>query len=150
MKTVNPYLNFPGNTEEAFGFYRSVFGGDFLGVVRFRDFGDNPMSVPESDQDKIAHIALPLGEDTILMGTDALESLGHALTPGNNFYITLEAETEGEADRLFDALSAGGRVEMPLGRTEWAEKYGSCADKFGVQWMVSYTGEVEFQYPTQT
>jgi PhnB protein len=150
MKTVNPYLNFPGNTEEAFGFYRSVFGGDFLGVVRFRDFGDNPMSVPESDQDKIAHIALPLGEDTILMGTDALESLGHALTPGNNFYITLEAETEGEADRLFDALSAGGRVEMPLGRTEWAEKYGSCADKFGVQWMVSYTGEVEFQYPPET
>lgn len=143
MKTVNPYLNFDGNTEEAFTFYRSVFGGEFLAVVRFRDFGDNAMGVPEKDLDRIAHIALPIGTN-VLMGTDALESLGQSLTVGNNFYITLEAETADEADGLFEELAAGGRTEMPLQRTEWAEKYGMCSDRFGVQWMVSYTGSVRF------
>jgi PhnB protein len=102
------------------------------------------MTVAAQDRDKIAHIALPLGDGNILMGTDALESMGKPLTVGNNFYIALEAESEEEADRLFDALADGGSVEMALQRTEWAEKYGSCVDKYGVQWMVSYTGEVVF------
>ena len=145
MKSANPYLNFPGNTEEAFTFYRSVFGGDFLAVVRFRDFGDNAMGAPESELDRIAHIALPLGETNILMGTDVLGSQGQSLTMGNNFYITLEPESAEEAERLFGSLSGGGRVEMPLQQTEWAEKYGACADRFGVQWMVSYTGSVKFR-----
>ena len=144
MKAVNPYLNFSGNTEEAFNFYRSVFGGEFLGVLRFRDFGESGMRVSEGDQDKIAHIALPLGKDTMLMGTDALESHGRTLMVGNNVYFNLEAESDEEADRLLNALSAGGRTEMPLQKTEWAEKYGSCVDRFGVQWMVNYTGSVQF------
>jgi PhnB protein len=141
---VNPYLNFNGNTEEAFEFYRSVFGGEFVDVMRFRDFGDNPMGVPQEELDKIAHIALPLGIDNLLMATDNLESWGKALTVGNNFYIAIESETTGEAARLFDALSHGGQVEMELQQTEWAEKYGTCTDRYGVQWMVMYTGSVQF------
>jgi PhnB protein len=141
MKNVNPYLNFPGNTEEAFGFYRSVFGGEFPMVLRFRDFGPE-MDGP--DGDKLAHIALPLGHGSMLMGTDALESHGRTLTMGNNFSISLEAETSGEAERLFGALSAGGRTDMPLGRTEWAELYGMCTDRYGVQWMVNFPGSVRF------
>lgn len=144
MKGANPYLNFNGNTEEAFNFYKSVFGGEFLAVVRFKDFGANPTATPEQDREKIAHIALPLGGGVILMATDALESRGQVLRPGNNFYIALEAETADEADRVFNALSAGGKLEMPLQKTEWAEKYGICADKFDVPWMISYTGSVQF------
>lgn len=143
MKAANPYLNFSGNAEEAFTFYRSVFGGDFLGVVRFRDFPDNGMGVPEADLDKIAHIALPLGEGNLLMATDVVGSW-KTPTLGNNFYIHLEAESREEAERLFGALSQGGEIEMPLQATEWAEQYGVCADRFGVQWMVSYTGDVQF------
>lgn len=139
MKAVNPYLNFNGNTEEAFTFYRSVFGGEFLGgVIRYKDA---PMGEPEEDRNKIAHVALSLGKDTVLMGTDALESLGHSLTVGNNFYINIETDSAEEAERLFNALSAGGQIEMPLQETEWAKKFGSCVDQFGVQWMVNYTGE---------
>jgi PhnB protein len=132
MKAANPYLNFDGNTEAAFNFYKSVFGGEFLAVLQFKDFGGNDMGVPASDLNKIAHIALPLGNGSMLMGTDVLKSMNMSLTVGNNFYITLEPETEQEAQSLFDALSAGGRIEMALQKTQWAQKYGSCADKFGV------------------
>jgi PhnB protein len=144
MKAVNPYLNFNGNTEEAFAFYRSVFGGDFFGLIRYRDFGDNAMGAPDSDLDKIAHVALPLGKDNLLMGTDVLESQGQGFSVGNNVYIHLEADSAEDADRLFSGLAAGGQTQMPLQQTEWAEQYGVCADRFGVQWMVSYTGSVEF------
>lgn len=139
MRAANPYLNFKGNTEEAFNFYRSVFGGEFRQLMRFRDFADNPMGVAEHELDKIAHIALPLGPNAVLMGTDALESW--PFTMGNNFYITLDAESGEEADRLFDALSAGGQVEMALEKTEWAEKYGHCVDRYGARWMVIYSNE---------
>lgn len=144
MKVVNPYLNFHGNTGEAFTFYKSVFGGEFLQVLRFRDFPDNSMGVSEADLDKIAHIALPLGPHNILMGTDYVDSLPQAFNAGNNFSLTIESETGEEAEGIFEALSAGGEVEMPLGQTEWAEKYGICKDKFGVQWMVNYEGSVQF------
>jgi PhnB protein len=145
MKAANPYLTFNGNAEEAFGFYRSVFGGEFPMVLRYRDFPDNPMEAPEDELDRIAHIALPLGE-SMLMGMDALGSQGGA-TIGNNFHIVVEAESAVEADRLFDVLAEGGSVEMPLQETEWAEKYGICTDRFGVQWMVDYTN-VEFELPS--
>jgi PhnB protein len=144
MNAANPYLNFDGNTEEAFTFYKSVFGGEFLTVLRFRDFDDNSMGVPERDLDKIAHISLPLGTDNVLMATDVLQSMPMTLTVGNNFYIHVEPENETEAETLFSALSAGGRIEMALQKTPWAEKYGTCADRFGVQWMVNYTGGVQF------
>jgi PhnB protein len=140
MKAVNPYLNFKGNTEEAFGFYKSVFGGEFAGVLRFRDFGENTMGIPEHDLDKIAHIGLPLGGGAMLMGTDVVDGMPGNFIVGTNFYITLEPDTADEAKALF----AGGRTEMPLQTTQWAELYGSCVDKFGVQWMVNYTGSVQF------
>ncbi|MGH7458651.1 MAG: VOC family protein [Longimicrobiaceae bacterium] len=140
MKAVNPYLNFDGNAEEAFNFYKSVFGGEFLAVIRFRDFGNNPMDVPEEDRNKVAHIALPLKEDTLLMGSDVLQSMKHSHKVGNNSYINLETESAEEAERLFNALSPGGQIEMPLQKTEWAEKFGMYGDKFGVQWMVNYSG----------
>lgn len=143
MKSVNPYLNFAGNTEEAFRFYQTVFGGE-LQTVRFKDFPDNSMGVPEADLDKIAHIALPLRNGSMLMGTDTLESFGQELTAGNNFSITLEAESAEEAETLFNALADGGEVGMPLAKTEWAEQYGMCTDKFGIQWMVNYTGDAQF------
>lgn len=144
MKTAHPYLNFSGNTEEVFNFYKSVFGVEFLSVVRFKDFGDNGMGVSEEDLNKIAHIALPLGNGVVLMGTDTVESMGKPLTMGNNFYITIDPESSEEADRLFNGLSSDGQIEMPLQKTEWAEKYGSLIDKFGVQWMINYEGNVKF------
>ena len=144
MKAANPYLNFNGNTEDAFNFYRTVFGGEFLGMLRYRNFGDNAMQAPEGDLDKIAHVALPLGNTNILMGTDVLESLGQTLTVGNNVFFNLEADSDEEAERLFNALAAGGRIAMQLEKTEWAEKYGVCTDQFGVQWMGNYTGDVQF------
>lgn len=140
---VNPYLNFPGNTEEAFNFYKSVFGGDFVSVTRFRDFGENGMGVPEDELDKIANIGLPLGKDTILMATDAVSGW-QPFVAGNNFYIALDVDSAEEAERLFGALSEGGQTEMALQPTEWAEKYGSCVDRFGTRWMVMYTGDVRF------
>jgi PhnB protein len=146
IKGVNPYVNFNGNTEQAFEFYRSVFGGDFLGVVRYRDFP--AMGAADADLDRIAHIALPLGEDNMLMGTDVSESAGHRLNAGNNLYIHLEMDGTEEATRVFEALTAGGDAEMPLSKTEWAELFGSGTDPFGVKWMISFTGDVQFDHDT--
>lgn len=135
--TVNPYLNFNGNTEEAFNFYKSVFGGEFLAIMRF---SDNPGcgEIPEAEKGKIMHIALPIGKGTVLMATDALESMGQKLTFGNNFYISLAPESKEEAERLFNGLSAGGKIEMPLQDMFWGDYFGTFADKFGVQWMINY------------
>jgi PhnB protein len=139
MKAANPYLNFQGNTEEAFEFYRSVFGGAFLAVMRYKDFPDLAMEVPEAERGLIAHIALGIG-DSMIMGTDSLESMGQTLTVGNNLFITLEPESREEAEAVFAALAEGGVVGMPLQATEWAELHGNLTDRFGVQWMVDYSG----------
>jgi PhnB protein len=143
-KSAHPYLNFKGNTKEAFAFYRSVFGGEFEAVIRYRDFGNGCRGMADHELDKVAHIALPLGPDAWLMGTDVVDPMPMPLTQGNNFSIALEPESADEAERLFFALSAGGKAEMPLQRTGWAEKFGCCVDRFGVRWMVSYAGTVEF------
>lgn len=137
MAAINPYLNFNGNTEEAFNFYKSVFGGEFLAVMRFKDNAECA-KVSESDKNRIMHIALPIGNGNILMATDSLESLGQKLTVGNNFYICLSPESKEEAEKLFNGLSADGKIEMPLQDMFWGAYYGSFADKFGVQWMVNY------------
>lgn len=138
MKSINPYLNFAGNTEEAFNFYKSVFGGEFMTVIRFKDMPMEGMEVPQADQDKIMHMALPIGNGTILMATDVLESLGQKLTVGNNSYIYLGAESKEEADSLFSKLSSGGDVEMEMADVPWGSYFGSFKDKFGVMWMVDY------------
>jgi PhnB protein len=143
MKAVNPYLNLPGTSEEAFTFYRSVFGGEFS-VVRYRDFPDNPMGVAEADLDKIANIALPIGGNTVLMATDVVGAFPTELRRGNDFHITLEPDTKDEAGSLFQALSSGGQVTMPLRQTEWAELFGEVTDRFGVQWMINFKGAVEY------
>lgn len=144
MKVANPYLNFADNTKEAFEFYRSIFGGEFTNVTRFRDMGGNEMGLAEEELDGIANIGLPIGNGNVLMATDTVEAFGKPLNTGNNFYVALEADTAEEAETVFGKLADGGVVEMPLQQVEWAEKYGSLTDRFGVQWMVMYTGDVKF------
>lgn len=138
MKVVNPYLNFNGNTEEAFNFYKSVFGGEFRMLMRFKDTPEAG-NIPANVQNQIMHVALPLGKDNVLMGTDAPESMGFNLTVGNNVYISIHTESREEADKLFNGLSAGGKVQMPMADMFWGDYYGDFADKFGVHWMISYT-----------
>jgi PhnB protein len=138
MKAINPYLNFLGNTEEAFNFYKSVFGGEFTTLQRFRDTPDGD-KVPVGEADKIMHVSLPIGS-SVLMGTDSLESMGHPpLQSGNNLHLTVEPDSEEEATRIFNSLSAGGKVTMPLARTFWGAYFGMLVDRFGVSWMVNYT-----------
>ncbi len=137
MATLNPYLNFNGNTEEAFNFYKSVFGGEFAMVQRFKDT-PAASNTPIKDLNKIMHIALPIGKGNILMATDALESMGQKLMPGNNFHLSFSADSEAETEKLFKGLSSGGNVMVPLSKQFWGAYFGMCTDKFGVQWMVSY------------
>ena len=137
MLSINPYLNFQGNTEEAFNFYKSAFGGEFAVLQRFKDV-PNSGKMSAEDENKIMHVSLPIGNGNILMGTDALESMGQKLITGDNFSISINAESEAEADKIFAALSAGGKVEMALEKTFWGAYFGMFKDKFGIQWMVNY------------
>ena len=140
MSRVSTYLNFPGNTEEAFAFYQSVFQTEYsCHIARFRDAPPNPgcPPLPEADQNKILHIELPTLGDHVLMGTDTLESMGMSCKQGNNLHINLEPDTREEADRLFNALSEGGKVEMPIQDMFWGAYFGSFTDKFGINWMVN-------------
>jgi PhnB protein len=137
MTKLYPYLNFSGNAEEAFEFYKSVFGGEFKSVVRFKDMPMEGVDIPESDQDKIMHIALPIG-DTLLMASDTLEALGQQLVQGNNNYVCVVPESREEAGRIFNALSRGADIEMPISDQPWGDYFGSLKDKFGVMWMVDY------------
>lgn len=138
MAQVSTYLNFERETEQAFKFYRSVFGGDFLGPIhRFRDMPAAPGQPPigEADKDLVMHVALPILGGHVLMGTDAPPSMGFKLAQGNNVYINLQPDTRAETDRLFAALAAGGKVEMPLEEMFWGDYFGSLADRFGIHWM---------------
>jgi PhnB protein len=137
MAAVNPYLNFNGTTEEAFNFYKSVFGGEFLQVMKFKETPEKD-KLPAEAQDKIMHISLPIGNGNILMGTDALECMGQYLKQGNNFHLSVEAESKEEADKYLKGLSAGGKVTMPLADTFWGAYFGMTTDKYGVNWMISY------------
>ena len=134
---INPYLNFPGNTEEAFNFYRSVFGGEFALLLRFKDTPE-AARVPADLQDKIMHIALPLSKTNVLMGTDALESMGHKTTSGTNHHLSVHTNSEAETKTVFDALADGGTVTVPLDKTFWGAYFGMLTDRYGIQWMVSY------------
>lgn len=142
MPKVSTYLNFNRNTEEAFNFYRKVFGGEFTGgISRFRDIPPsvNTPQLPDADRNLVMHVVLPILGGHNLMGTDAPESMGFKVNFGNNVYINLEPDTRVETKRLFNALSSGGRVEMELQEMFWGDYYGSCKDKFGVQWMFNCT-----------
>ena len=140
MKAVNPYLNFNGNTEEAFNFYKSVFGGEFLALQRYKDIPDSK-NIPAEAKEKLMHIALQIFDNVILMGTDAIESMGQNCIIGNNMHISLEAESKEEADKLFYALSEGGAVKNPIQDMFWGDYFGNFSDKFGVGWMVSFSNQ---------
>ena len=139
MAKFNVYLNFPGNTEEAFAFYRTIFGGEFSAVVRFKDMPMPGERLPEEAADKIMHIGLPVGQGDVLMASDSLESFGPKLVQGNNVYISVHPDSREEAGRIFAALSAGGSIEMPIADQPWGDYWGSLKDKFGVLWMVNHT-----------
>ena len=139
MARVSTYLNFLRNTEEAFNFYKTVFGGEFggMGIVRFKDMPPREGMPPLAEQDKnlILHIELAITGGHIIMATDALESMGFTINFGNNVHINLEPDTRAETKKLFTALSDGGKITMELQDMFWGTYYGSCTDKFGVQWM---------------
>jgi PhnB protein len=138
---TNTYLNFARETAEAFEFYRTVFGTEYeSGVSRMGDGPPQEGMPPLSDADKdlVMHVALPILGGHMLMGTDAPESFGFSLNAGNNVYISLEPDTIADTERLFSALSAGGTVTTPLQEMFWGAQYGSCVDRFGVQWMVNF------------
>lgn len=137
MAKLNPYLNFDGTCEAAFNFYRSVFGGEFLGGVnKMKDIPD--MDIPEEAKNRVMHVGLPIGQD-VLMGSDVFP--GQPFTVGNNHYVSIFPESREEADRLFGALSEGGEVEMPMEDQFWGDYFGSLKDKFGVGWMINYNSE---------
>lgn len=137
MLVVNPYLNFNGNTEEAFNFYKSVFGGEFAVVMRFKD-GPEASTLPEEDQNKLMHIALPLGPGNMLMGTDALESAMGLVTMGSNFSLTISCESKEEADKFHAGLSQDQQKGGPMKEEFWGDYFGWVTDKFGISWMISY------------
>ena len=139
MASVNPYLNFNGNCQEVFNFYKSVFGGEFSALMRFKDMpveyqGD------KSESEKIMHIALPIGQGTMLMGSDTPAAMGSTVQ-GNNFGIAINTASEAEANKLFKGLSTGGQVTMPLEKAFWGDYFGMLDDKFGISWMVSFSPE---------
>jgi PhnB protein len=139
MTTVNVYLTFNGNCEEAFNFYKSVFGGDFTYVGRFKDMppmGDKPMS--DADGEKIMHMSLPVSKETSLMGSDTAEGFGPPFQVGNNFSISINTDSKDEANRLFNNLSVGGQIVMPMDNTFWGSYFGMFTDKYNINWMVSF------------
>jgi len=140
MATINPYLSFNGNCEEAFNFYKSVFGTEWCGdIMRYKDMPPSPeFPMPKEMENKIMHIALKIGKHNDLMGADMCEGFGPTPVAGSNFSICITADTEAEAKRLFSELSAGGQVTMPLEKQFWGALFGCCTDKFGIGWMVSF------------
>ena len=140
MATVSTYFNFPRCTEEAFAFYRSVFGGDFRGPVhRFGEMPSSPGQPPlaEADKNLVMHMELPILGGHVLMGTDAPESMGFTVTPGNLVHLNLQTDTREQSDHLFKGLSAGGKVDMPMADMFWGAYFGSLTDRYGVRWMVN-------------
>lgn len=137
MSAVNPYLTFTDNCEEAFKFYQSVFGGEFPGGIM--RFGESPKEYQggEGDKNKVMHVALPIGKNTMLMGSDSPADAG-AVVKGTNLSIAFSPDSEEEATRVFNGLAAGGQVTMPLGKVFWGAFFGMLTDKFGVHWMVNY------------
>jgi PhnB protein len=140
MATLNTYLTFDGNCEEAFNFYKSVFGGEFQYIGRFKDMpaDDKSMSVPKEHAERIMHVSLPISKETILMGCDTAGEWAANHKQGNNFSISITADSKEEADNIFNGLAKGGVVSMPLTVTFWSAYFGTLTDKFGINWMMSW------------
>jgi PhnB protein len=137
MALINPYINFNGNAEEAFNFYKSVFGGEFAQIMRFKDLASAEFPVSESEANKIMHIALPIGNN-VLMANDVPEILGKVNENENRSKISISAESKEEADKLFNGLSSGGQIEMPIADSPWGSYFGMFRDKYGIEWMVDF------------
>lgn len=137
--TVNIYLTFNGNCEEAFQFYKAVFGGEFSYVGKFGDMPpqEGMPAIPDSEKNKIMHIGLPISKETILMGSDASDAFGNVTTIGDNFSVSINTDSIDEANRLFNALSEKGKINMPLSKTFWGAYFGMFTDRFGINWMVN-------------
>ena len=142
MASINPHINFNGNAEEAFNFYKSVFGGEFATIVRFKDLASAEFPVPEKEADKIMHIALPIGK-SILMANDVPEILGRTNENENRSKIVISAESKEEADKLFSGLSVGGQIEMPISDSPWGTYFGMFRDKYGIEWMVDFDSRLK-------
>ena len=147
MAQINPYIHFNGNAEEAFTFYKSVFGGEFAMIMRFKDMSspENPLS--ENEANKIMHIALPIGKNSVLMASDTPEFMGRHNENENRSKISISAESKEEADKIFNGLSADGKIEMPIAESPWGSYFGMFRDKYGIEWMVDfdpkYKGQTE-------
>jgi PhnB protein len=137
MATINPYINFNGNAEEAFNFYKSVFGGEFDSVVRFKDLAGPDFPVPENEANKIMRITLPIGGN-MLIANDVPESLGPVNENENRSKISVSADSREEAEKIFAGLTVGGEIEMPLGDSPWGTYFGMFRDKFGIEWTVEF------------
>ncbi len=136
MKTINPYLNYKGTAEQAFNLYKAVLGGEIVSLQRYKDIPG--YEVAEADQDKLMHISLMINKDNILMATDAVDNMGEKMVEGNNFSLSISADSEAEADRIFKELAEGGVAKMPMQKTFWGAYFGMLNDRFGIQWMVSF------------
>ena len=139
MTTIHPWINFNGNAEEAFSFYKSVFGGEFTKVVRFKDIASTEFPVPEKEENKIMHIALPIGTGATLIANDVPEILGRVNERENRSKILVNTESKEEADRLFTGLSAGGEVEGPMGDGPYGSYMGMFRDKYGIEWIIEFS-----------
>jgi PhnB protein len=137
MAQINPHINFNGNAEEAFAFYKSVFGGEFAIIMRFKEISSPEFPVAENDANKIMHIALPIGKN-VLMANDVPESMGQTNENENRSKISISAESKEEADKLFNGLSVGGQIEAPIGDSPWGSYFGMFRDKYGIEWMVDF------------
>lgn len=137
---VNPYVNFDGQAEEAFHFYKSIFGGEFIANMKMSE-APGTENLPDDERNRTMHISLPLGKDTILMASDILPSAGHTLNKGNNVYISIHPVSREEADRVFKRLSEGGEIEMPMEDQFWGDYFGSLVDKFGIRWMINHNDD---------
>jgi PhnB protein len=144
MTTINPYINFNGNAEEAFNFYKSVFGGEFEAIVRYEDLKKSGFPVPENEENKILRITLPIGEN-ILIANDVPESLGPVNEQENRSKIAVSAESRTEADRIFTGLTVDGAIEMPMGDSPWGTYFGMFRDKYGIEWTVEYNSTLSEQ-----
>ncbi len=144
MALINPHINFNGNAEEAFNFYKSVFGGEFAKVMRLKDLSGPDFPVAENDANKILHIALPIGKN-VLMGNDVPESMGPVNENENRSKISISAESKEEADKLFSGLSAGGQIEMPISDSPWGSYFGMFRDKYGIEWMIDFDSNYKGQ-----
>jgi PhnB protein len=142
MAIVNAYINFMGNCEEAFNFYKTVFGGDFSVLYRFSEMPPQEgMRLSEADMDKIMHVSLPISKECILMGSDVAGEWAKNLTIGNNITLSISAESKEQADQFFKSLSEGGTISMPIDNTFWGSYSGLCTDKFDINWMIEFSQE---------